>query len=96
MGKESFSTGAGDLHFTERGNVKSRMYQIDSFLIATSIKLYGMELFHYVSTLKTKPQKCWIWLELGKLWLCYQFDQNTVYVANILLFPNELNSSKGI
>lgn len=58
MGKESFSAGAGDLHFTERGNVESRMYQIYSFLIATFIKLYGMELFHYVSVLKTKPQKC--------------------------------------
>lgn len=57
-GKGSFSAGDGDLHFTERGNVESRMYQIDSFLIATFIKLYGMELFHYVSTLKTKPQKC--------------------------------------
>lgn len=33
------------------------MYQISSFLIAAFIKLYGMELFHYVATLKTKPQK---------------------------------------
>lgn len=90
MGNESFSDGDRDLHFTERGNVKNRMYQIDSFLIATFIKLHVMELFLYVSTLKTKEHKCWIWLELGKLWLCYQFDQNTVYFANILFFPDKL------
>lgn len=35
----------------------------------------------------------WNW---EKLWLCYQFDQSTVCVANILLFPQELNSNKGI
>ena len=56
MGNESFSDGNRDLHFTEHGNVKNRN-QIDSFLIATFIKLYVMELFHYVSTLKTKEHK---------------------------------------
>lgn len=58
MGNESCRDGDRDLHFTEHGNVKNRMYQIDSFLIATFIKLYVIELFHYVSTLKTKEHKC--------------------------------------
>lgn len=58
MGNGSFSIGDGDIHFTEHGNVNNRMYQIDSFLIATFIKLYVIELFHYVSTLKTEEHKC--------------------------------------
>jgi len=58
MGNERFSNEGRDLRFTERGNVKNRMYQIDSFLIAAFIKLYVMELFVYVFTLKTKEYKC--------------------------------------
>lgn len=67
MGNESFSDR--DLHFTEHGNVKNTMYQINSFLIATFIKLYVMELFHYVSTLKRTQM-----LDMIRTWLCYQFD----------------------
>lgn len=58
MGNKSFSSEDRDLYFTEHGNVKNRMYQIDSFLIATFIRLYIMEWFNDVSTLETKEQNC--------------------------------------